>query len=104
MKLPEIKKQIIATFLKFDPEKIILFGSAGRQEWDEYSDVDIIVVYETEKSFLDRLRELYLSWNIPKAVDILGYTPKEFNTMLNNNYFIQDALREGEIIYERFRA
>ena len=102
MKLPEIKKQIIATFLRFDPEKIILFGSAARQEWDEYSDVDIIVVYETEKLFLDRLRELYLSWNIPKAVDILGYTPKEFNTMSKNNYFIQDALREGEIIYERF--
>jgi len=102
MKLPEIKKQIIANFMKFNPEKIILFGSSARQDWDEDSDVDVIVVYETDKSFLNRLKELYLSWNIPKAVDILGYTPTEFNNMLNSNYFLQDALREGEIIYERF--
>ena len=101
MTLSEIKKQIISNFMKFDPEKIILFGSITRQDWDEESDVDIIVVYNTDKPFLDRLKELYVSWDIPKAVDILAYTPSEYDAMLVNNYFLKHAVAGGEMIYER---
>ena len=101
MKLSEIKAQIVTSFRKFDPEKIILFGSIARDDWDEESDVDIIIVYETDKRFLDRLKELYMGWDIPKAVDILAYTPTEFTEMLSDNYFLQDAIKDGEMIYER---
>ena len=48
-----------------------------------------------------RLEELYISWEIPKAVDILAYTPNEFEEMVRESFFIQDVLRDGEIIYER---
>ncbi len=101
MESPELKQQIVSTFKTFNPEKIILFGSRARKEWDEESDFDLIVVYETAKTFLDRLRELYLSWNIPKGVDILAYTPEEFERMLRENSFVQDAVQGGEVIYER---
>jgi len=101
MNIKQLKKQIVTTFKPFDPEKIILFGSVARGNWDEESDVDVIVVYNTEKSFLNRLKELYQSWNIPKAVDILAYTPAEFTEMLSSNFFIQDAVKKGELIYER---
>ena len=100
MKIDTLKKQIITTFKPFKPEKIILFGSLARGDWDEESDVDVIVVYKTEKSFLDRLKELYQSWNIPKGVDILAYTPAEFMEMSSSNYFVQDAIENGELIYE----
>ena len=98
--LPDIKSRIVASFRKFEPEKIILFGSITRGDWDEESDVDIIIVYKTDKQFLERLEELYMSWDIPKAVDILAYTPTEFAEMLSNNFFIQDAVKDGEVIYE----
>jgi len=101
MDIDEIKKQIISAFLPYEPEKIILFGSITRDDWDEYSDVDVIVVYETDKSFLERLKELYMSWDIPKAIDILAYTPAEFVEMAADSYFIQDAVKDGELIYER---
>ena len=101
MNIADLKKQIISTFLSFNPEKIILFGSIARKDWDNKSDVDVIVVYNTEKSFLDRLKELYISWKIPKAVDILAYTPYEFEKMVRESYFLQDALKEGEVIYEK---
>ena len=45
---------------------------------DESSDVDLFVVYRTDKRFLDRLGALYALWDIPIAVDILAYTPEEF--------------------------
>ena len=101
MLLEEIKRNVISSFKPFNPNRIIIFGSATRADWDEFSDVDVIVVYETRKRFLDRLKELYLSWNIPKTVDILAYTPDEFAAMSQHNHFIKEILTTGEIIYER---
>ena len=101
LNLSKLKRQIISTFIAFDPEKIILFGSLADKDWDEWSDVDVIVVYSSDKPFMARLRELYMSWNIPKAVDILAYTPLEFDEMSNTNFFVQKAVSEGEIIYEK---
>lgn len=101
MNFETLKKQIITTFVPFDPEKILLFGSMAQGTHDEHSDVDIILIYRTNKRFLDRLKELYTAWEIPKAVDILAYTPEEFETMMNENAFVQDSVLTGKVIYER---
>ncbi|OGQ98109.1 MAG: hypothetical protein A2521_10995 [Deltaproteobacteria bacterium RIFOXYD12_FULL_57_12] len=95
------EQQIVATFLPFAPEKIILFGSQAHGGNDEFSDIDLIIVYKTEKRFMDRLRDLYMAWNFSKAVDILAYTPDEFNMMIRENPFIQDAVANGKTLYAR---
>jgi predicted nucleotidyltransferase len=97
----ELKKRIVAIFKPFDPEKVILFGSYARGHEDQESDIDLIVVYRTTKAFMDRLKELYEAWNIPKAVDILAYTPEELDLMMTESIFIQNTTREGEVLYER---
>jgi len=99
--ISDLKDKIIETFRPFNPERIILFGSMARRDHDESSDVDLIVVYPTEKRFLDRLEELYGSWSIPKAVDILAYTPLEYERMAAESGFLQKVLSEGQVIYER---
>jgi predicted nucleotidyltransferase len=96
-----LKRKIILIFKIFNPEKIILFGSFLRGNQDEFSDIDLVIVYKTSKTFLNRLKELYLKWDIPKAVDILAYTPEEFQDMLKENTFIQNIVNTGEILYER---
>jgi predicted nucleotidyltransferase len=101
MDIEELKNKIISTFKPFDPEKIILFGSLARGDWDEVSDIDLMVIYHTDKAVLDRMKELYLCWNIPKAVDILAYTPGEIEEMMNESSFVADARNEGEVLYER---
>jgi predicted nucleotidyltransferase len=97
----KLKKAIVDTYLPFDPERIILFGSLASGQADRESDVDLIVVYRTEKRFLDRLKDLYEAWCLPKGVDILAYTPEEFAEMLESNSFVQDALDSGEVLYEK---
>ena len=97
----DFKHHIISDLAEFNPEKIILFGSYAGDNWDEESDIDIIVVYRTKKKFMDRLEELYMKWNLPKAVDILAYTPDEFADMMKDNFFIKQVVKEGIIIYER---
>ena len=105
MNKEELKKAIVSSYKKINPVKIILFGSWCREEEDKYSDVDIIVIYETKKRFLDRLKELYLMWDIPIAFDILAYTPEEFEKMLKEkNPFIKKINREGEVIYEGIKT
>ena len=101
MKRSALKKQIISTFKSFNPEKIILFGSVAGGGSDEMSDVDLILVYNTDKRFMSRLRELYMSWDIPKAVDILAYTPSEFDDMAKESLFIREVMKTAEVIYER---
>lgn len=91
---------IVATFLQFNPIKIILFGSMAADHHDEHSDVDLIIVYDTDKRFFDRLAELYMSWSFPRSVDILAYTPQEFDAMLQDTDFLRDVVSAGKILYE----
>ena len=101
LSLPELRERVTEIFAPFDPLRIILFGSHARGEADEESDIDLIIVYDTRKKFLDRLEELYETWSIPKGVDILAYTPEEFDRLISENSFVQDAVRTGKILHER---
>ncbi|NLI32944.1 MAG: nucleotidyltransferase domain-containing protein [Deltaproteobacteria bacterium] len=103
LSLPELRERVTEIFAPFDPLRIILFGSHARGQADEESDIDLIIVYDTTKKFLDRLEELYEFWSLPKGVDILAYTPEEFDRMISENSFVQDAVRTGKILYERSR-
>jgi predicted nucleotidyltransferase len=96
----DIKRRIVKTFLPIKPKKIFLFGSHAQGKADQFSDFDLIIVYSTTKPFLDRLKELYLLWSMGKGVDILAYTPSEFEEMKKNNSFIQDVIKEGILLYE----
>jgi predicted nucleotidyltransferase len=96
----DLFREIARIYAPLRPEKVILFGSQARGEQDEWSDVDLIVVYETDKRFLDRLEELYAMWDLPLAVDILAYTPQEFARMSRESAFVADAAANGRIVFE----
>jgi predicted nucleotidyltransferase len=96
----QIEQEIVSTFLPFKPQRIILFGSFAREDEDEESDIDLIIVYSTSKRFLARLEELYLSWNIPRGIDILAYTPEEYDEMMGESDFLREAVRTGKVIHE----
>jgi len=74
-----------------------LFGSACRLPDREAGDLDLIIVYDTPKRFLDRLKEF---WDLPKAVDILAYTPEEFDRLMLENDFVIDAVQNGVLLYD----
>ena len=41
---------IIEDLKKYEPEKIILFGSFARGEIDEYSDIDLVIIKNEKKT------------------------------------------------------
>lgn len=92
---------------QYQPEKMILFGSAAAGTSRQDSDIDLVVVKRTDRRFHDRIGDvLHILWSqaeTPKiGVDILVYTPEEFREMSRQNYFIRDeVLGKGQIVYER---
>jgi predicted nucleotidyltransferase len=105
----QIKVDKIVSLLadKYQPEKVILFGSSAWGVIHPDSDIDLVVVKKTDKRFYDRIGDvLHILWSgveTPKiGVDVLVYTPEEFQEMSRGNYFIRDeVLGKGRIIYER---
>lgn len=86
---------------RYNPEQIIIFGSYARGEADEQSDLDVVVIKQTEKRFLDRLIEVAkcLDNDLGK-VDVFVYTREEFEEMRQSgNPFIEKVVTEGRVIY-----
>lgn len=82
--------------------RAIVFGSLARGEASRRSDLDLIVVMDTEQRFLDRYDVLLapLARAFPeRMLDLLIYTPEELERLASRR-FIARALREGQTIYE----
>lgn len=95
-------RQIVKKLEAYEPEKIILFGSAARGENDRTSDVDLLIVKRTRKRFLDRLKEVMEILRPNYAIDVLVYTPSEFRRMQREeNPFIGQILKDGVVLYEK---
>jgi predicted nucleotidyltransferase len=89
---------IAEQFRWYRPDRVLVFGSHARGE--PAADIDVVVIKETSERFLDRLKVLYERWELPVAVDILVYTPAEWNQMIGEERgFILRILREGREIY-----
>ncbi len=81
--------------------RVVVFGSFARGESGERSDLDIVVIQETDKRFLERVDELY-QLILPRLdVDLLVYTPEEWRSLRNNRTFAKRIQKEGRTIYEQ---
>ena len=86
------------------PEKIILFGSYCSGEVSEWSDLDLVLIKETRVPFLDRVRQVLELLKPRVGVDVLVYTPDEFEQLSRERAFVrQEIVEKGEVIYERDR-
>ncbi|MDA2918336.1 nucleotidyltransferase domain-containing protein [Desulfobacterota bacterium AH_259_B03_O07] len=95
-------ERLVECLRLYNPDRIIIFGSYARGDADEYSDMDVVVIKDTEKRFLDRLIEVakYLDNDLGK-VDVFVYTSEEFNDMIRRrNPFVEKVLKEGRVIYQ----
>ena len=87
---------------EYHPEKIILFGSYVQGGEDEYSDLDLVVIKKTRKRFLNRLKEVMMLIKPTFALDILVYTPRELEKLIEEgNPFIEQVMEKGRVIYEK---
>ena len=98
-----IKEMVNRIVERFDPEKIILFGSHARGEADPESDVDLLVVMPITGSKRKKMVEIGVALHeIPLAKDIIVTTPEDFEWRKEIVGTIErPAAREGKVLYAR---
>jgi len=98
----QVSRRARPVFRRYGIKKAILFGSfaAGRQTLK--SDVDLVLIQDTDKRYFERfegiLRELYEAIR-GRDIEVFIYTPEELEK-ISHRKFIQNILREGQVIYE----
>ena len=98
----ELKRYIRLLTKHGSPEKLILFGTLARGELHEWSDIDLVVVEETDLPFYQRLRKIRELIQPQVGLDIVVYTPEEFDQLqANSPFFREEIIAKGKIIYEQ---
>jgi predicted nucleotidyltransferase len=99
-KLREVVRRIAS---RFDPERIILFGSRARGDAVEDSDADLLVVMRVEGSRRQAALAVdFALLSIDLAVDLFVIRPEEFERDRNLvGTLAWPAANEGKVLYER---
>ena len=85
------------------PQKIILFGSTARGTGNFESDIDLLIIKNTNKRRPFRVKEVFeavrgMERNYP--LDPIVYTPDEIERRLKlGDYFVTEAMTQGKVMY-----
>lgn len=99
--LERIKRKLVE---QYRPERIILFGSLADDSPDavhQWSDIDLAIVKSTPASFLDRIREVMDLLQPRVGLNVIVYTPQEFNRAeQEGHFFVRDEiLKKGQVLF-----
>lgn len=105
-------KDIVKEYIEHFPsnikvKEVFLFGSYATGHAGPESDLDLLIISSDFRkiNFIKRL-ELLSSFRVSKAtrnipMDIIGYTPEEFEKIDRESLVMKQAKKEGKIIYRR---
>jgi predicted nucleotidyltransferase len=100
--MKEIRNKVKAITEKYEPEKIILFGSCAAGNTTSASDVDLLIIMNTNRSTWDLAVEISSTLKHSFPMDILVRTPQEIARRLKyGDFFIRDIMEKGKVLYER---
>jgi len=80
-KIAEIISRIV---IGYQPDKIILFGSYAHGRPNNDSDLDLLIIKQTEQNPVERDKSVMkLLRGIKTSIDVMVYTREEFNKFKN---------------------
>ena len=89
----------------YAPQKVVLFGSYAYGTPDRDSDIDLLIIKDTEERFfarLSRVRATVSGTHKGVPFDPLVLTTDELEARLRiGDQFIQEILEKGQILYDR---
>lgn len=87
----------------YKPKKVILFGSYAHGEPTEDSDIDLLIIKNTERRPIDRwveVKRILRDRSRILPVSPLVYTEKEIEQRIAvNDFFIKEIFEKGEVLY-----
>lgn len=105
-KFPLLIQDILAKIVAgYSPQRVILFGSYAYGEPDEDSDIDLLIIKDTDAPPIERwttVKRLVRDRNRRTSVSPLVYTTQELEKRLAlKDFFIQEVLEKGKTIWMR---
>ncbi len=100
----ELERFVKIASEELDAEQIILFGSLAqdRASASEWTDLDLVVIAETDLPFHRRIGELLKRARFKVGADVFVYTPAEWELMKAERPFIrEEVVKKGRVVYER---
>jgi len=96
--IQSITRQLIK---KYQPQKIILFGSAVRGKFDPDSDLDFAIIKkDVPINGIERRWQVRSLINKTIPADFLVYRPEELETNIKSgDPFIRSIISEGKVLY-----
>ena len=87
----------------YKPDRIILYGSYAGKRVKKNSDIDLLIIKDTNKRFIERVIEVErILSNRVLPLDIVVYTPQEVRFLFSiGSPFIEEILEKGRLIYMR---
>jgi len=77
-----------------------LFGSCATDKITENSDIDMLIIKDTPKRRIDRIKEVLFSVDNDLPFEPLVYTPQEIEKRVKlGDFFLRNILKEGILIY-----
>jgi predicted nucleotidyltransferase len=91
--------QIVA---KFQPERVILFGSYAYGDPNPTSDVDLLVVMNTSLRSIEQELIIGRAINYRFGLDLLVHTPRSLTERIaKGDSFLHEIVTQGKVLYER---
>lgn len=102
----KVIKQLTRVIVRrYKPEKIILFGSYAYWKPDEESDIDLLIIKDTKKSFFERLydvRRIASKTRRGYPFEPVVLTPREIKERLEiEDQFFEEVMNKGKVLYVR---
>ncbi len=104
---PTLKRIVDVIVEVLDPDRIILFGSRARGDYDEESDYDLLVLKEGVRP-KERRR---LQWEVRRSIrsrgiwaplDIVVQSPERYAELKDDSFMLYGFVEtEGIVLYER---
>ncbi len=100
----KVINRIVDKIIKeYRPEKVILFGSYAYGEPTEDSDIDLLIIKNTDKRPIDRwveVKRLLRGTADKLPVSPFVYTEKEIEERVSmKDFFIEEILKTGKVLY-----
>lgn len=97
--LPRLKAMADCWRNKFSATRVLLFGSAARDDATEHSDIDLLIITPTKEKFYERMGSalaVVRDMSIGLPLSLLVLTPDELSArLIHGDQFIQEIIETG---------
>ena len=97
----QIEKFVNEIVEKFDPLRVILFGSYAKDQTSRDSDVDLLVIMDFEGR--PQLQAYKIRKEIERSfpLDLIVRKPTEIDQRLaDGDFFLKEVMNDGKVLYE----